>query len=203
MRPEDIGKAYDRITHLWTVDGFDRENGIAQHQRALRFLRDDSSRRGRALDVGCGCTGRFFDLLLREGLEPEGIDVSREMVRLARLRHPQLSIHHRDVCTWPIAGRYAFITAWDSLWHLPLAEQGPVVTRLLARLDPGGVLILSVGGTDAEGEKQDSVMGPEVHYATLGIGGCLRLFAEAGCLCRHLEYDQYPEPHAYFIVQKP
>ncbi len=28
------------------------------------------------------------------------------------------------------------------------------------------------------------------------------LLAEAGCICRHLEYDQYPELHLYIIAQK-
>jgi len=26
---------------------------------------------------------------------------------------------------------------------------------------------------------------------------------DAGCICRHLEYDQYPELHLYLIVQRP
>jgi len=30
----------------------------------------------------------------------------------------------------------------------------------------------------------------------------LEVIARAGCVCRHLEYDQHPEPHLYLIVQK-
>ena len=72
MQPEQTGLAYDQITQRWLRDGFDRSNGIAQHQRALAFAKN----RGKALDVGCGCTGRILDLLLNAGFTPEGVDVS-------------------------------------------------------------------------------------------------------------------------------
>jgi RimJ/RimL family protein N-acetyltransferase len=42
-----------------------------------------------------------------------------------------------------------------------------------------------------------------MYHATLGIPKTLRVLAEAGCVCRHLEYDQHPEAHVYLIAQKP
>jgi len=45
-------------------------------------------------------------------------------------------------------------------------------------------------------------MGPEVYYSSLGTAGFLELIMELGCICRHLEYDRYPELHTYLIVQK-
>jgi hypothetical protein len=35
----------------------------------------------------------------------------------------------------------------------------------------------------------------------LGIPATLRVISEAGCVCRHLEYDQYPELHLCVIAQ--
>jgi hypothetical protein len=63
-------------------------------------------------------------------------------------------------------------------------------------------LILSFGGTEKHDDHKDDFMGPEVYYSTLGVNGFLKLFIALGCICRHLEYDQYPELHAYLIVQK-
>lgn len=198
MNPHEIGKAYDSITHLWESDDFNRNNGIAQHKRALTF----SKSRGKALDVGCGCTGRFIDLLQSEGFSVEGVDVSAEMIHLARNRHPDVTFHHQDICDWMIQDTYDFITAWDSIWHIPLEEQKNVLSKLVASLNPGGILIFSFGGTDEPGQHTDDFMGPEVGYSTLGINGFLGLLTELGCIFRHLEYDQYPELHAYLIVQK-
>jgi RimJ/RimL family protein N-acetyltransferase len=45
-------------------------------------------------------------------------------------------------------------------------------------------------------------MGPPMYHATLGIPKTLQVLAEAGCVCRHLEYDQHPELHVYVVAQK-
>ena len=198
VNPQKVGEAYDGITGLWQRESFDRENGIAQHRRALGFV----TQKGRALDVGCGCTGRFIDLLLSEGFTVEGVDVSAEMLNLARQRHPQVDFHHVDICEWAVNGTYDFITAWDSIWHVPVHKQAALLTKLVASLNSGGVLIFSFGGTDSPDQHVDSSMGPELYYGTLGTSGFLELLQRLPCVCRHLEYDQFPELHAYLIVQK-
>ncbi|OQK15325.1 methyltransferase type 11 [Methyloprofundus sedimenti] len=198
MNPSDIGMAYNQITHLWKSEDFNRENGIDQHKRAIAFVKN----RGKALDVGCGCTGRFIDLLLEEGFSPEGVDVSEAMITLARKRHPEINFHQQDICEWEIPEKYDLITAWDSIWHIPLDQQKKVLAKLVSSLNTNGVLIFSFGGTDEEGDHKNDFMGPEMYYSILGINGFLRLFIDLGCVCRHLEYDQYPELHTYLIVQK-
>ncbi|MEM7772815.1 MAG: class I SAM-dependent methyltransferase [Cyanobacteria bacterium P01_A01_bin.37] len=198
MKPSEIGQAYNQIPHLWENEDFNRNNGIKQHEKAIAFI----GNRGKALDVGCGCTGRFIDLLLSTGFDPEGIDVSEEMVKLARQRHPAIKFYQKDICEWDVPHKYDFITAWDSIWHIPLNQQRIVLTKLISSLNANGVFIFSCGGTDNEGEHKNNYMGPDIYYSSLGINGFLKLFIELDCTCRHLEYDQYPELHTYFIVQK-
>lgn len=65
MNPEQIASTYNRIAERWDCPEFDRGNGIRQPERALRSL----SGHGRALDVGCGSSGRIIDLLLKRGFE--------------------------------------------------------------------------------------------------------------------------------------
>lgn len=198
MKPSDIGKAYNQITHLWESEDFNKSNGIEQHEKAIAFV----EKKGKALDVGCGCTGRFINLLLENGFDPEGVDVSEEMIKLARKRHPEVKFHQQDICDWNIPQTYDFITAWDSIWHIPLDQQEKVLKKLISSLNSKGVLIFSCGGTDDQGDHTNNSMGPEVYYSTLGINGFLKLFISLDCICRHLEYDQYPELHSYLIVQK-
>ncbi|MBE0404614.1 class I SAM-dependent methyltransferase [Halomonas citrativorans] len=198
MNPADIGNAYNHITHLWQSEKFNLENGMAAHKRALTFVKS----RGRALDIGCGCTGRFISLFQQEGFTPEGVDISDEMIQLARQKHPDVTFHHQDICQWKPPSKYDFITAWDSIWHIPLAQQKSVITKLIDSLSANGVLIFSFGGTDKPGEHTDSFMGPKVYYSSLGTNGFLSLLIELGTVCRHMEYDQHPELHAYLIAQK-
>ena len=147
-------------------------------------------------------TGRIIDLLRGEGFSPEGVDVSEQMIRLAKKRHPDIALYHDDICEWTNKETYDLISAWDSIWHIPLDQQEAVLTKLVSWLNPTGVLIFSFGGADQSGDHIDDFMGPNLYYSTLGVDGFLNVFLRLGCICRHLEYDQYPELHAYLIVQK-
>ena len=203
MKPSEIAASYDSIAHQW-LEPFLETNGIRQHQTALQFRSNDSDSKnaGVALDVGCGCSGRFFRLLESAGYQVEGLDVSERMIALAKERHPHVLFHQADICEWIPPRQYDFITAWDSTWHAPLDHSESVLRKLCAALSTGGILIWTTGGLDEPTEKRDSSMGPPVYYSVLGIPKTLQTIAEAGCICRHLEYDQWPEKHLYLIVQK-
>lgn len=198
MNPEDVAGSYDRIASHWGGPQFNRENGIAQHERALRFRTGP----GIALDVGCGGSGRFIELLRRRGLEVEGLDLSDEMLRLAKRRHPDVQFYHADICTWGFPRKYDFISAWDSIWHVPLSQQRLVIQKLCAALKPSGVLIFTTGGVESAGEKTNPCLGQPMYHAAIGIPAVLDALHDAKCACRHLEYDQYPELHVYIIAQR-
>jgi 2-polyprenyl-3-methyl-5-hydroxy-6-metoxy-1,4-benzoquinol methylase len=198
MKPHQVAESYDQIAEVWNSDNFNRDNGIKQHERAIAFVKN----KAKALDIGCGASGRILDLLMSRGFDVEGLDISTKMLDFARKRHPKTIFHHADICDWIFPRQYDFISAWDSIWHLPLDQQQPVLTRLIDGLTPGGVLIFTTGAMDKASEKTDSAMGPPMYYSVLGIPDTLRLIAKAGAVCRHLEYDQYPQLHLYLIVQK-
>ncbi len=197
MDPEATGREYDKIAEHW-LEPHLASNGIAPFERAIQFTEN----RGPALDLGCGCNGRFIDLLLKKGFQPEGLDVSSRMLDLARKRHPQIHFYQHDIAQWEFPKKYDFISAWDSLWHLPLAAQEPVLKKICENLTPNGIYIFTTGGLDEPGEKSDSCMGAQLDYSILGIPQTLELLRKFGCICRHLEYDQYPENHLYIIAQK-
>ncbi|RXJ66775.1 SAM-dependent methyltransferase [Halarcobacter ebronensis] len=198
MKPEEIGKAYNQITHIWDSKRFDMNNGITQHKKAISFVKN----RGNALDIGCGCTGRFIQLLINEGFIPTGLDVSDKMLNIAQKKHPNVQFIQADICQYKFSKKYDFITAWDSIWHIPLSEQKNVLYKIIEGLNVGGVFIFSFGGTSKEGSHTDNFMGPEVYYSSLGLNGFIKLFIELGCIIRHLEFDQYPEVHTYLVVEK-
>lgn len=198
MKPYLTGKAYDEITDLWGHEKFNNDYGIAPHKRSLEFV----VTRGVALDVGCGCNSRFKELLSDAGFEYEGLDVSEEMIKLARENDPDTTYYCEDVCEWKSTRKYDYITAWDSIWHIPLDEHASLISKLVQALNPGGVLIFSLGGTEEPNEHSNESMGPLLYYSTLGANAYLELILDNACACRHFEYDQYPEQHAYIIAQK-
>lgn len=198
MTPQQTAASYDVLAEHWGNDPELRANGMAQHQRALRFV----PRKGRAIDIGCGSSGRIIEVMLAEGFAVEGLDISPEMVRLAQARHPGVTFHLADICTWVFPQKYDFISAWDSIWHAPLAEHEAILRKLCDALTPGGVLIFTSGGVDDPGEVTNPCQGQPLYHATLGIPKLLEIISGQGCICRHLEYDQHPELHVYLVVQR-
>jgi 2-polyprenyl-3-methyl-5-hydroxy-6-metoxy-1,4-benzoquinol methylase len=198
MRPEETGRSYDTLAESFQAQMRGSTYGVAAYESALQFV----VHRGHALDIGCGSSARLIDLLVEKGFIVEGIDVSEKMIELARQQRPAISFQHADICTWTLPREYDFIAAWDSIWHLPLAEQDSVMRKICEGLTPGGVFLFTTAGLDEPTEKQDSNMGVPAHYSLLGIPRTLALLADLGCVCRHLEYDQYPEKHLVVIAQR-
>ena len=196
MDPRLLGEKYDRIAGWWQQQHLDSEYGLAQVRRALNF----APANGTALDVGCGVGGRFIKLLLEHDYDLVGIDVSADMIRLARQNHPQLEFHQQDICTWESDRRFQFIFAWDSIFHLPLPLQAPVLARLGRLLDDRGVLVYSFG--DAVGEHEDRWHDDNFYYSSIGITENLKILEANGLVCKHLELDQWPLNHVYLIAVK-
>jgi len=198
MTPEQTAHTYDRIAQHWDCPEFDSSNGISQHERALRFV----SEFGCAIDIGCGGSGRIIDLLQSRGFTVEGLDFSEEMLKRARKHHPEVRLHTADICSWQFPKRYDFISAWDSIWHVPLSRQPGVLRKLCGGLTPGGVLIFTTGGVETPDEVTNPCFGQPLYHAAPGIPAILRILEESKCACRHLEYDQFPEKHVYIIAQR-
>jgi SAM-dependent methyltransferase len=199
MKTKQTAENYDKIASHWASDAFNKKNGIAAHERALKFARS----KGVAIDIGCGSSGRIIDLLLSHGFEAEGFDFSSEMLALAKKKHPNVTFHHADICEWEFPIKYDFISAWDSIWHVPLDLQTGVLEKICEGLAPGGVFIFTTGGIDKPGDGANPFLGQPLYHAALGITETLRLMESCHCICRHLEYDQPPpEKHLYLIVQK-
>jgi len=198
MTTQETAASYDQLAGYWNSDKFNRANGIDQHKRALQFISERSS----AIDVGCGSSGRIIDLLLSDGFSVEGLDISTEMIRLAKLRHPNVPFHHADICDWSFPRKYDFISAWDSVWHVPLSQQREVLIKLCGALTPNGVLIYTAGGLDRPDHITNPFMGHPLYHAAWSIMDLLRTLDECHCICRHLEFDQFPEKHLYVIAQK-
>lgn len=196
MQPEETGSKYDKIAQWWDQRHQNSEYGVSQVKRALSYAKNG----GMALDIGCGAGGRMVRLMEKSGFAVTGIDVSQEMIKLATEQHPQHCFLYQDICTWHTQQQFDFILAWDSLFHLPLAQQRPVITRLCALLAEGGTLIYTFGNT--EGEHIDQWHNDTFGYSSIGINHNLKILMDNGVNPVHLELDQYPQTHVYLIASK-
>jgi SAM-dependent methyltransferase len=99
--------------------------------------------RGPVLDAGCG-PGRLTRHLTDVGVDAIGVDLSPEMVRIARQRHPDLDVSVAGLDALPqSSGSLAGVLAWYSVIHTPPALLPTVLGELLRVLRPAGWLLIA------------------------------------------------------------
>jgi 2-polyprenyl-3-methyl-5-hydroxy-6-metoxy-1,4-benzoquinol methylase len=99
---------------------------------------------GPVLDIGCG-QGQLVHLMIADGYDAEGIDVSPEQVGLAQaagLDRIQQG-DYRDLLDERV-GSLAAVTATDVLEHLTKDEVLDTFDRVVSALVPGGVFVARV-----------------------------------------------------------
>ena len=95
-----------------------------------------------ALDVGCGA-GLLAEPLARLGADVTAVDAAPELIAAAQAHAAGhgLTIDYRAVGVESLIGEYDLVTALEVIEHV--ADPQAFVDSLVARLAPGGLLILS------------------------------------------------------------
>jgi SAM-dependent methyltransferase len=127
---------FDRIA-LVSTDGATHNDHY--HNFLLRQL---PSRFENALEIGCG-TGMFAKRLAGRAHQVLALDVSPEMIRLARERSSDftnIDFHLADICGFALPSEgFDCVASIATLHHLPFAE---TLSRMKLALKPGGVLLV-------------------------------------------------------------
>jgi SAM-dependent methyltransferase len=98
---------------------------------------------GEVADLGCG-PGRITGHLAGLGLDVRGVDLSADMVAVARREHPQLRFDVGSMTALDLAdGSLAGALAWYSLIHLSTEDLPAVLAELARVLRPGGHLLVA------------------------------------------------------------
>ncbi len=113
---------------------------------AVRKLEERESLYGKpVLDYGCG-TGRWVPFLQRLGCRYSGVDIAREMLEIARRRHPEADLKRVGDAGLPYADR-SFDLVWSIavVHHNPHGAQEKIVAEMGRVLKDDGALLLFEG----------------------------------------------------------
>ncbi len=175
--------------------------------RALLMAFADLVRGGPVADLGCG-TGRVTAYLASAGLDVAGIDLSPEMLAVARRDHPGLRFSEGSLLGLDLPdGGLAGAVAWYSIIHTPPARLPEVCAELFRVLRPGGHLQLAfqVGDrcqhlTDWHGHD-----GLSLDAYRLPVERVSELVADAGfeVLTQVLRDPAAPVPQGRVLARKP
>jgi 2-polyprenyl-3-methyl-5-hydroxy-6-metoxy-1,4-benzoquinol methylase len=209
MIVDDLGKKYDRIAQrLHNEEKMGKDYKIKHYQRAIQYCKY----RRNALDVGCGSGGQALRTIIESGFAIKAIDISENMLEIARSAHPEVSFELCDIRTWESSDKYDLIVAWDSIFHISSKLQESVISKLCNHLQPSGILVYTFGDaigdmesysfSEKDGTQFAEVKGISFPYGTIGIEGNLHAIEKNHCQCRHLELDQgNTGGHVYIIAQ--
>ncbi len=126
---DKIARTYDRLNRLMTL-GLDRR----WRKRALRGVQ------GNVLDVACG-TGDMAVSLVERGCTVTGVDISEEMLAIARQKAPMVTFMIADAEHLPFPdASFDAVTCAFGVRNFVHLEQG--LNEMLRVLKPGGQLVI-------------------------------------------------------------
>ena len=159
-------------------------------------------------DVGCG-TGRLEPYLAAKGLSPRGIDLSPQMIRVARRDHPGFAFDVADLRDLPIeAASLAGVVCWYSLMYLAPSDRPAAFGELARVVKPGGYLVTAFKAGDSQLRRggHSTGLGVEFDIYWLSPGEMERQVTGAGFTTvfwggRPAEGEE-GSPQGYLLAQK-
>jgi ubiquinone/menaquinone biosynthesis C-methylase UbiE len=130
-----LAKIYDAL--------YSFKNYEAEARRLHEIIGAKKTSPGNALlDVACG-TGNHLSFL-RRNYSVEGIDLTPEMLEVARSRLPELTFHQGDMRSFDLGRRFDVVTClFSSIGYMKtVRDLRAAVINMTRHLHPGGVLII-------------------------------------------------------------
>lgn len=162
---------------------------------------------GTVADVGCG-PGHVTALLHSLGLNAFGVDLSPEMIALAREAHPDLRFEAGSMTALDVAdGALGGILARYSIIHTPPERLPEVLAEFHRVLAPGGHLLLAFQAHDQPSELAESFdhkVALAYRWSPDRIAGLLHEtgFAETARLLRAPGDDERGFPQAHLLARR-
>ena len=174
MHEDAVVDLYERF-----AETYDRDRGRSLQERGWldRFL-SHVPPVGTVLDVGCGMGEPIARYLLDRGTGVVGVDASPAMIERCRARFPEAEWIVGDMRDLDLGRRFDGIVAWDSFFHLRMADQRAMFHRFAAHAKPGAPLLFTSG--PAEGVVVGSYCDLPLYHASLGPGEYERLLNASG-----------------------
>lgn len=113
MNSDRVARHFDEV-----ATDYDRWKSRAHYyyEFVKAALAEVVPRGSRVCEMGCGTGDLLASLEPSEGL---GTDLSPEMVRRARLKHPDLRFHVHDLMDGPLDERFDYVLSVDVAEHVP------------------------------------------------------------------------------------
>ena len=139
----DVRESYDSAAEAYAEHLAAELAGKPLDRHLLNRFAEDTRGRGLVADLGCG-PGHVAGYLHEQGVAMLGIDLSPEMIRVARRLHPGLDFRVGDMKQLDLPdSALAGVIAFYSIVHFDSSELGAILLEVRRVLKPGGLALLS------------------------------------------------------------
>lgn len=140
MNKKDVISFFDRCAPTWDAE-------MVTDDKKIGFILDTAgvSKGAKVLDVACGTGVLFPYYLSREVSTVTGVDISPEMVRIAKgkLKGEHIEVICGDMETIPVKGEYDCCVIYNAFPHF--ADPAALLERLALWIKAGGRLTVAHG----------------------------------------------------------
>lgn len=169
-----VRSGYDRCAGAYAAS---RRRDDTDLLVSLQSLLPDGSD---VLDLGCGA-GVPITRALSERHSVTGVDISCEMLRLARGTVPEGRFIHSDILSAEFEeNSFDAAVCMYVLFHLPQEEHSDVFSRVWSWLRPGGYFLVTLTEFAEAAYTEDDFFGVPMYWSNLGWGEYEMLLLESG-----------------------
>lgn len=144
MENKIIKKYYNKIAKEYTEKhGYGENLSIKSLEKFSSLLPQNS----KVLDIGCG-GGQDSKFLSDRGFDVLGIDISREMIKLAHKHDSKIDFKLVDVIDLPASKKFNGIWCSRVFHNIPIKEQIKFIKKLNTLLAKNGVLYITAVVSD-------------------------------------------------------
>lgn len=138
MEQQEVIRFFDRCAPSWDV-------GLVRNEAVISAILDNAGVKAGVdvLDVACGTGVLFSDYLQRGVASLTAIDISPEMVKLARQKYPKVCVLCGDVEQTVFDQCFDVIMIYNAFPHFP--DPARLIGRLARWVKPGGRLSVAHG----------------------------------------------------------
>ena len=198
MDKDAINKeGYDKIAEL-----YNRDRHIFNNEPELSFFIELLPRKARVLDVGCGA-GFTAKFLVENNCSVVGIDISTEMLKLARKRVPEVEFLEMDMSdlSFP-TDSFDGIVSLYAIFHIAKEKHFSLFQNFYNLIKPRGIIFFSIGTDEWEGTEE--YYGTKIFWSNYNSEKTLSLVKDAGFeIILEEILERGGEKHYWIFARKP
>ncbi len=193
----------DELKTKLTIDAYDRnaehyalkfENFSTYTKKILDFHKGYVPEGARIVDLGCG-PGHVIKTLMN--LDSTccctGVDLSTELISIAKLNNPSCTFITEDICTIQLPAEFDVVIASFCIVHLIENEAEKVIESISKCLDKNGHLYLSFMEGSTSGFESTSFSKEQIFFNYYDVDYILELLKKYGIEPQEISREEYLE----------